>query len=101
MWSGKLGHVEHDGTRFSVRLVSQKSEFSRLIGRAYTRQCDAVLGDVRCGVDLSDPAYAETVCDQTLETCSARFNNVVNFRGFPHMPGNDFLLAGPGAGGQR
>lgn len=31
-------------------------------------------------------------CDKRLETCAGRFGNVVNFRGFPHMPGNDFLL---------
>jgi len=30
-------------------------------------------------------------CDKRLATCQAKFANVVNFRGFPHMPGNDFL----------
>jgi len=30
---------------------------------------------------------------QDLETCKARFDNVENFRGFPHMPGNDTALA--------
>jgi len=30
-------------------------------------------------------------CDKRLETCRARFNNTVNFRGFPHIPGNDFV----------
>ena len=25
-------------------------------------------------------------------TCGAKFANVANFRGFPHMPGNDFVL---------
>ena len=28
-------------------------------------------------------------CDKTVATCSQRFANLVNFRGFPHMPGND------------
>lgn len=32
-------------------------------------------------------------CDKQLATCSARFANAVNFRGFPHMPGNDFVTA--------
>jgi len=32
-------------------------------------------------------------CDKSLETCRAKFANAVNFRGFPHMPGNDFVLA--------
>jgi uncharacterized phage protein (TIGR02218 family) len=30
-------------------------------------------------------------CDKHLETCRAKFANAVNFRGFPHMPGNDFV----------
>src|SRR5690606_12720976 len=37
-------------------------------------------------------------CDKRIETCRAKFANVVNFRGFPHMPGNDALQAGPAAG---
>ena len=32
-------------------------------------------------------------CDKHLRTCRVKFGNVVNFRGFPHMPGNDFLTA--------
>lgn len=32
-------------------------------------------------------------CDKTLATCRDRFANVVNFGGFPHMPGNDFALS--------
>lgn len=31
-------------------------------------------------------------CDKRFETCRDRFSNVVNFGGFPHMPGNDFAL---------
>lgn len=30
-------------------------------------------------------------CDKRVTTCRAKFDNVANFRGFPHMPGNDFL----------
>jgi uncharacterized phage protein (TIGR02218 family) len=30
-------------------------------------------------------------CDKQLSTCTAKFANAVNFRGFPHMPGNDFV----------
>ena len=31
-------------------------------------------------------------CDKQLATCKAKFNNVANFRGFPHIPGNDKLM---------
>ena len=29
-------------------------------------------------------------CDKTFSTCKAKFDNVANYRGFPHMPGADF-----------
>ena len=28
-------------------------------------------------------------CDKRFETCRAKFGNALNFRGFPHLPGND------------
>ena len=34
-------------------------------------------------------------CDKRFETCRARFNNAVNSRGFPHIPGNDFVIGHP------
>ena len=36
-------------------------------------------------------------CDKRLETCAARFGNAENFRGEPHLPGNDLLTRYPGA----
>ena len=38
-------------------------------------------------------------CDKRLETCRAKFGNVVNFRGFPHIPGQDAITryATPGS----
>jgi uncharacterized phage protein (TIGR02218 family) len=32
-------------------------------------------------------------CDKRFETCRTKFANAVNFRGFPHLPGNDFVVA--------
>lgn len=32
-------------------------------------------------------------CDKRAETCNAKFANTINFRGFPHLPGNDFVVA--------
>jgi uncharacterized phage protein (TIGR02218 family) len=37
-------------------------------------------------------------CDKRFDTCRAKFANTLNFRGFPHMPGNDAVQAGPVAG---
>ena len=37
-------------------------------------------------------------CDKLFATCRDRFANVVNFRGFPHIPGNDFVTSYPSPG---
>jgi len=37
-------------------------------------------------------------CDKRFATCHDKFDNVVNFRGFPHIPGNDFVVSYPVAG---
>jgi len=31
-------------------------------------------------------------CDKRFETCQAKFANAVNFRGFPHIPGQDTII---------
>ncbi|MBY0562887.1 MAG: DUF2163 domain-containing protein [Hyphomonadaceae bacterium] len=56
-------------------------------------------------IDLLDPAgpalqvgasFTVTAgCDKRFETCRVKFANTTNFRGFPHMPGNDVVQAGP------
>lgn len=39
-----------------------------------------------------DDTFSVTAgCDKRLDTCQARFANAANFRGFPSMPGNDFV----------
>jgi len=37
-------------------------------------------------------------CDKTHAMCRRKFDNVANFRGFPHMPGNDFIIRMPQQG---
>lgn len=101
VWSGRLTEITHGALGFETELVSLKADFERPVGRIYSRRCDAVLGDRRCGVDLDDPQFAGLSCDQKFETCKDRFSNTDNFRGFPHMPGNDAVLAGPVASGNR
>jgi uncharacterized phage protein (TIGR02218 family) len=34
-------------------------------------------------------------CDKTPETCNAKFSNILNFRGEPHIPGNDKVFSYP------
>lgn len=80
VWSGylsELSHGAHGG--FEAELVSLKADLERPVGRVLQRQCDATLGNGLA----------------SMEDC----------RGFPHMPGADFVLSGPAAdrndGGKR
>jgi uncharacterized phage protein (TIGR02218 family) len=178
IWSGRLSEVSRKGEAFAAELVSLKAGFEKSIGRVYARNCDADVGDVRCRVDLGDPAFraesliAEVIsvkrfsasgidafgegwftggvvtwtggpnagaaarvarqaggeielaaaprlaseagdtfvvtagCDKIFATCGGKFANLLNFRGFPHVPGVDAVLAGPASdhandGGRR
>ena len=169
MRSGSLGEVRRSGAAFTAEVRGLAHYLQQPKGRLYQSGCDADLGDARCGINLSDPAFrgtgtvltaasgrlltasglsayaadwftrglltftsgpnigraqevkrhtlAGTVatvelwhptahpitpsdtftitagCDKQLATCRARFANALNFRGFPHMPGPDYVLA--------
>lgn len=43
---------------------------------------------------IGDTYSLSAGCDKTLATCRDKFNNVVNFRGFPHVPGIDKMVSG-------
>jgi len=44
-----------------------------------------------CGIDPGTQVELIEGCDKRLETCAERFANAANFRGEPHLPGNDLL----------
>ncbi len=44
-------------------------------------------------VNVGDSVLLTVGCDKQFSTCKAKFANGVNFRGFPHMPGTDFVAA--------
>lgn len=41
------------------------------------------------GAEAGDSFTIRAGCDKNFATCKAKFSNVLNFRGFPHLPGND------------
>lgn len=49
-------------------------------------------------IEAGDTFTVTAGCDKRFATCHDRFNNIVNFRGFPHIPGNDFVMRYPVAG---
>lgn len=40
-------------------------------------------------IQVGDEFKASEGCDKTFTTCKEKFNNYINFRGFPHIPGKD------------
>ena len=69
----RLGTIRDHGERDGFAFVSLWSQLSQT----------AVVGD-----SLTLLAG----CDKSFETCRDKFANHLNFRGFPHMPGNDIAL---------
>ena len=174
MRKGNLGQVSRGRTAFQAEVRGLAHKLNQSVGRCYGYSCDADLGDARCTIDLSDPAFsgAGTVtaatdarrftvsgldafadqwfsggmltwtsgvnagrameikrhgvagtgvslelwqamsdpvgagdafmvtagCDKQFSTCKAKFDNALNFRGFPWMPGNDAIVSTPANG---
>lgn len=163
-----IGRIVRADGRFVAELESMAASLDRPNGRYLRRNCDARLGDGRCGADVSgaefngagevlavaapstvvvgglsafeagwfafgeiafstgvlagraiavvehartgedvlltlpaagpSPAPGDAFaivagCDKRFATCKEKFANSVNFRGFPHLPGNDAAYA--------
>lgn len=165
--TGTIGDVTAGRVSFRAELRSLTQALQQPVGRVYAAQCDAILGDARCGVNavaitvtgtvtavasrrgftdasLAQPAdwfgaglvrfltgnnaglnmevqsfeaggvfglhlpmpyniapgdtfEAVPGCrKRRTEDCAAKFSNVVNFRGFPDVPGNDSVVGNAG-----
>lgn len=101
--------VAHDGTSVRVdRVVSDDVLFgsARVLAGAMNGlrfMVTAVEGDLltlrtapQGLIAAGTPLLLTQGCDKRLETCAARFGNAANFRGEPHLPGNDLLTRYPG-----
>lgn len=175
---GSLGEISRDGAAFRAELRGLSEGLNQPQGRSYLKTCSAVLGDKRCGVDVtgdfryvalsvvSVPSDGQTVtctlsspfnaqwfegglievltgaavglqgiikrdsavgagreillwqpigaeiavgdeirlvagCDKRAETCGVKFENLLNFQGFPHIPGDDWLISVPRSAGDN
>ncbi|MCC6936382.1 MAG: DUF2163 domain-containing protein [Thermomicrobiales bacterium] len=49
---------------------------------------------MRNTIAVGDTFTITAGCDKSLATCRDKFNNVVNFRGFPHLPGISRVASG-------
>ena len=99
LWVARLARIRREGEAFTAELEGPLAALDRVVGRTYGCDCDAVLGDSRCRVELA--AFPGAVCDKRWATCVGSFANGVNFQGFPDIPGDDFLMAAPVEGGRN
>lgn len=169
--AGVIGEVRRSGGSFVAELRSLAYALDQERGRLYSANCDADLGDARCGFALDAPPYAVDLtvasatrsdaaaalpsvadgfytggrmvfldganagapahvkdhrgdtlvfwtplaqapapgdrfkltagCDKAFATCREKFANHANFRGFPHLPGNDELFSYASRGGKH
>lgn len=99
LWTATVERVRREGEAFTAELAGPLAALDRVVGRTYGRDCDAVLGDARCGVDRD--AFPGLTCDKRWATCVGTFDNGPRFRGFPDIPGDDFIAAWPAEGGRH
>ena len=168
---GSFGEITRSGGAFKAELRGLAEALNRPQGRVYHKACPAVLGDAKCGFDLTQVGFSAQValvavdadgrlhlpvvpgaangwfergrlrvltgaaaglvglvkfdvasptgrvvelwtgltlplvagdlvrleagCDKTATTCQGKFANFLNFRGFPHLPGEDWLTSYP------
>ena len=76
------------GMSYSIR-SHRKSGSSYLI---------STWGPVAFDVNGGDGVELTAGCDKRVETCESKFSNAAKFRGFPHMPNNDFVTSYPNTG---
>lgn len=57
--------------------------------------------EIRAEIALGDTIRIEAGCDKRAETCREKFGNFLNFRGFPDIPGEDWLLSYPVRSGRN
>ena len=83
-----LGRLRYmSGANCGLATVVLTAAGSRIVVRDLPRA--AV--EAGCRVELREG------CDKRFATCVQRFDNAANFRGEPHLPGNDLLTRYPGA----
>jgi uncharacterized phage protein (TIGR02218 family) len=84
-------------TRGLVTFTSGAAAGQKIEVRRHTRSGSSVSFDlwqpVRAPLTVGMTFTVMAGCDKTHATCRAKFSNIANFRGFPHMPGNDYLTA--------
>lgn len=78
------GRLVHAGRSFVILSHIRTGQ-----GTATIRVQDALPAGISAGSGIT----LVTGCDKRFSTCKDKFSNSLNFRGFPHLPGNDAAYA--------
>ena len=54
---------------------------------------------LRAAIAPGDMVRLEAGCDKRMETCRLKFNNLLNYQGFPDIPGEDWVMSVPRSSG--
>jgi phage conserved hypothetical protein BR0599 len=57
--------------------------------------------ELRAEITVGDTIRIEAGCDKRAATCRLKFDNFLNFQGFPHIPGDDWLATYPVSSGRN
>ena len=89
----ELGYVEWTSGQNAGR-KSEVSRHSTASGIVAVELFEAPVHSIGAG----DGFVIRAGCDKQFKTCKAKFSNSANFRGFPHMPGDDTIMRYPNQG---
>ncbi len=78
--AGLFGLIKHDRVRGKTRSIEL---------------WEPIKGDVGTGTQIKLTAG----CNKQMETCRLKFNNILNFQGFPDLPGEDWVVSVPKSSG--
>lgn len=54
-----------------------------------------LMADFEIAPEVGDSILLRAGCDKLAATCRTKFGNFLNFRGFPHVPGTDWMASYP------
>lgn len=89
--NGELRWTSGPNAPLTMRVRSHRREGDGI----YLEPDRAPFEDVSAG----DGFVVTAGCDKRAATCRGKFGNLINFQGFPHMPGENWLMAYPVDGG--
>jgi uncharacterized phage protein (TIGR02218 family) len=85
--AGRLAFTGGDNAGFAVEVKTHRAALDGVLIELWQATPEPIV--------VGDTLTVTAGCDKRFATCRDRFANGVNFRGFPQIPGNDFVISYP------